>query len=388
MIRILFVSSLFVYLLVIAANLAVPTSEEAEAIPSGTIPRRVVGPGPSPVASNREAPREPRVGCAINLHHTNRLDRYFEAINVMVDEVGFTHLEIITPVYQEHAGSPEVALLHGPGAGPYRDQLLTLLRHAQARGMRTALMPIVLLSDPVRNEWRGRIRPDNWDRWWRSYVAVMDYFVDVANEADVAMLAIGSELLAAEDQTRRWVALIRRIRKQYDGALTYSTNWDHFHVPQFWQHLDFIGMTAYWNLTLEAAEPAHPTLNELLARWGNIRADLLAFAHTHERPILFTELGYPSLPWGLSDPWNYVNPDAVPPAPNLQALGYKAFLAAWNDLLLREAPPNGHLFAGAYFYRWDPYHLDETDTGYGIQGKTTLELIKEFFKRSNRRINK
>ncbi len=331
--------------------------------------------------------RGPLVGCAINLHHTEQLDQYLTAVDELVDEVGFTSIEVITPAYMTNGQSDDIRIVHGPGLCPDRDQLLALLRHARARGARTMLMPVVLLSDPGRGEWRGKIQPQSWRRWWRSYERTMDYFLDIAKTAGVDIFCVGSELLSTERQTDRWNRLIRHVRGRYKGLLTYSTNWDHYHVPAFWEKLDLIGMNGYWDLTKLSQNPQDPAFEDLTRRWIQIRRQVLAHANKFKRPLLFTEVGYPSLPWGLKDPWNYVNDKHAVSDPNTQARGYSVFLSAWDNLL-NEPPADERKvvrFAGVFFYRWDPYVSGgPNDTGYGIRGKTTIELIKSFLERRRR----
>ena len=339
-------------------------------------------------AAARASPlaRETSVGMAFDLHHTDQLDRYLAGVDTIAS-MGFDYVEVLTPAYQTDAKDDQVRIRSGRNFGPRREQLITLLRHARSRGMKTMLMPVVLLSEPGGDDWRGKIQPASWDRWWISYGDVIDYFIDIANEVGVETFSVGSELLSTERQTERWRDLIARVRQRYGGLLTYSTNWDHYHVPQFWTDLDLMGMNGYWNLTTLAADPEHPQADELRRRWQQIRAQVLAHAGRHGRPILFTEIGYPSLPWGLKEPWNYVDPNkAQKNDPRTQALGYSAFLSAWDDILTRPSRRHGAAepapLAGVFFYRWDPYHRGSPeDTGYGVQGKTTFDLLKSFLNR-------
>ena len=82
------------------------------------------------------------------------------------------------------------------------------------------------------------------------------------------------------------------------------------------------------------------------------RHRLLAYGAARRRPILFTEIGYPSLPWALRSPWNYGNDSDAAPDHAAQARGYQAFLDAWGDLLATR--PNTALLAGVLFYHWAP----------------------------------
>jgi hypothetical protein len=335
---------------------------------------------PQVASSETAAPAPPRrasVGVTMSLHHTERLAGYLDAVNLLAS-MGFDSLQVITPVYQRDAADDQIRVRTEPGGSPHRDQLVNLLWHARARGMRTMLMPIVLLSDPQEDEWRGKIQPMDWDRWWQSYRATIDHFVQVAVESRADVFCVGSELLSTESQTERWIELIGHVRRKFSGVLTYSTNWDHFQVPQFWPQLDVIGMTGYFDLTSAARDPQNPRFDELCERWRQIRSEVLALAQRFNRPLLFAEIGYPSLPWALKDPWNYVNDKNAASEPGKQAFGYRSFLTVWDDLLVGDAGR----FCGVYFFRWDPFENGgPNDTGYGIQGKMSEGLIRAFLKR-------
>ncbi len=317
----------------------------------------------------------PLRGFAISLHHTEHLHLYLQAIDEMV-ELGFNCLEVTTPVFQTNGQAQEIHIKTGPGGGPERWQLVALLHHASQRRLTTALMPQILFTAPRGNEWRGKIHPAQWDPWWKHYQRVIDYFLDVANEASVDIFCVGSELLSTERQAHRWTRLIQHTRRRFGGQLTYSTNWDHYHIPTIWRDLDMIGISGYWDLSVGTGQGS-PTLDQLTHRWQNIRRKVLSFAAAHRRPILFTEIGYPSLPWAIKDPWNYIRNGQVNADHRAQAMGYASFLTAWDDLLRHQHDPTQ--LRGVFFYAWDPYHHGgEQDTGYGVRGKPALDLLKHW----------
>ena len=344
----------------------------------------VTAPGPGrsdaqPVLSTESKPTrlssQALCGFAINLHHTDQLHLYLRAIDTIVS-LGFNSVEITTPAFQDNGGSEEIRIETGVGRGPHRWQLLTLLHYARSRGLTTVLMPQILFTSPRGNEWRGKIHPERWHHWWRSYRKTIDYFLDIADEAGVDVFCIGSELMSTERQTDRWSSLIAHARRRFKGRLAYSTNWDHYHVPTIWRDLDMIGISGYWDMTANVKHQ-QPTPEELAQRWQQIRQKVLAFAKEQGRPILFTEIGYPSLPWALQDPWNYVHDGNATPDLAAQAKGYAAFLSAWDDLLNQRFDPNQ--MTGVFFYAWDPYpRRDKHDTGYGVRGKPALELLKQW----------
>lgn len=112
------------------------------------------------------------------------------------------------------------------------------------------------------------------------------------------LFCVGCELISTQkpEHLPRWQELIAQARRRFGGRLIYSTNWDAYDKPGFWRLLDAVGVAGYWNLTLGASDPSAPTEGELAARWAQIRRRVLIFADAQNRPVLLTELGYPSLP--------------------------------------------------------------------------------------------
>ncbi|MCC7408272.1 MAG: hypothetical protein IT442_09380 [Phycisphaeraceae bacterium] len=345
-------------------------------------------PAPSPIAAppvlplpaegvSVAAPAVLPLGFALNLHYTDDLPRYLRAVD-RIAGLGFDSLLVVTPAFQEHGASEEIVIPPSPGHAPSREQLLHLLTHAKGKGLRTALMPIVLLSSPRGNEWRGKINPEHWDVWWDSYERMQQYFQSIAAEADVDLYAVGSELISTEVQLDRWQKVIGTARSRLRCQLFYSTNWDHYDRPAFWGLLDAIGINGYWNITtLTDTEDPDPAL--LVERWRQIRQDLEVFARVQGRPILLTEIGYPSLPWALEKPWNYVAPAGQEADGQAQAMGYEAFIAAWSDMLRgRITPQEMAWMKGVFFYEWDVYHAGGPgDTGMGVEGKPVLAVLEQ-----------
>lgn len=320
---------------------------------------------------------EPWIGFSINLHHTDSIEAYLEAID-QVAALGCTGLQIVTPAYQTDGAATKIERLIAPSRSATTEHITTLLARARQRGLRTALMPIVLFDRPRGNEWRGKIAVENWDAWWASYETVMGEFLDIAGQQRVDLFYVGSELISTETQDKRWRAWIGRCRERFGGLLSYSTNWDHYHWPTYWDALDAIAISGYWNVLAltDADEPD----NALIAkRWREIRESVLAYAATQRRPVLISELGYPSLPWAMRDPWNYVARTDQTVDHAAQALGYASFLAAWDDLLTPASQPRGTGFAGVMFYHWDPYHHGgDADSGYGVRGKPAEGFLRRW----------
>jgi hypothetical protein len=153
--------------------------------------------------------------------------------------------------------------------------------------------------DGRHNEIEMRTDAD-WQTWFRNYG---DYILAHARQAEAAgadMFSVGREL----DRTvlRReadWRDLIRRIRGEYRGPLTYSANFDTHEGLGFWDALDFIGVSAYFKLS----DAPDPSLAELALGWDRALAPLGEISRRFDRPVLLTEVGYPAIEGAARAPW-------------------------------------------------------------------------------------
>ncbi len=164
-------------------------------------------------------------------------------------------------------------------------------------GMTTVLKPQIWMGG---GRWPGDIEMQNEAEWQAFFEYYSDWILHYAMLAEIHefdLFCIGTELvrttLAREADWRR---LIRRIRKIYKGKLTYAANWgDEFEGIAFWDDLDFIGLNCYYPLSGQR----RATDGELRAGFRRILAKVERIARRYERPVLFTEIGFPSVeaPW-------------------------------------------------------------------------------------------
>lgn len=237
---------------------------------------------------------------------------------------------------------------------PTDETIVRTLRQARARGLRVTLFPIVRLEEHSRLEWRGRIDPaagkDAWFSSYRDYIVTM---ADLAHAGGADRLSVGSELLTMEQQEALWRSLIAEVRARFSGKLLYSANWDHFAPVTFWDAVDEIGVTAYFELAKDVA-PVDD--DALAAAWRAPVRELTAFAQQKRKPLVITEIGYPSLTTAAWHPW-----DETAEAPldlALQARLYDAFCTAW-----KHQPVDG-------FYVWNWFGFGgDGDSGYTPRGK-------------------
>ncbi|MCA9542395.1 MAG: hypothetical protein KC620_26040 [Myxococcales bacterium] len=235
-----------------------------------------------------------------------------------------------------------------------------VMRAARARGLSVMVFPIVWVEKRAMGEWRGTLAPTDEAAWWRSYRAFILHYAGLAAAEGADLFSVGSEFASLEDREARWRALIAEVRGVFSGALLYSANWDHYAEVPFWDALDAIGLTGYYRLS----EQLDPSQAELTAAWTTIRDRLLAWRARVGRPLVFTELGYPSLDGAAYSPWDYTTGRAADPEEQRRCLA--AFAAVWRDV------PD---LAGVFF--WNAFGpRDGQNTWYTFWGKPAEAEVK------------
>lgn len=276
--------------------------------------------------------------------------------------------------WQQSCDSPHIALVtSGRGLWGERDEgLTTTAALASSLGICTLLKPHIWILRPD-----GKSRMDiamggeaDWARWFASYREFILHYAELAERDHMEMLCVGTELGSAvvgrEDDWRRLIADIRRV---YHGRLTYAANWyREFEEVPFWDALDYVGIQAYFPLS----EKGNPTVEELSAGWKPHLAAIERVAARVGKPVLFTEIGYRSVPDAAARPWEWPSrfePDSAPSDPGLQARCYEAFF--------RTVWPRKWM-AGAYWWKWFPdgrHHGERAATGFSPQGKPAEAVL-------------
>jgi len=304
-------------------------------------------------------------GISLQLHNAEPNHPYEEYIDEIA-ATGANTVCLVVTAYQENASSS--SLFIEARKSPTRQRLKDLIAYAQRKGLHVALMPIVLLENPRAKEWRGKIEPTSWDAWWEDYRNYVLHYAWVAEEAGVHVFVLGSELVSTETQTEPWRALIADVRKRYRGLLTYSANWDHYEVIEWWDQLDMIGMTTYYDLV----DGENPTVAQLCEAWKKIKASVLKWQARIDKPLLFTEVGWPNQATCAQYPWDYYRATDKPD-PRAQATCFEAFFKTWID---------SPAVAGFLVWEWRNHPGQNgglKDTSYIPRGKPAMKVISRYF---------
>jgi hypothetical protein len=262
------------------------------------------------------------------------------------------------------------SLVHAEaGYTPSDDSLRAAIRRAHALHLRVTLFPLLRLLRRTPAEWRGIIRPDDEARWFQSYGALVERLAALARDESVERLSIGSELGSMEHSTDEWRRMIARVRELFPGQLLYSANWDRYERVPFWSQLDLIGISAYWEVILSSHRA---TIDEALAAWQPIRARLKEFGHRVGRPLVLTEIGYPSVAGAGSWPWNdFLDGEAGREDQETQRRLYEAFCIAFA---------RASELGGVYFWFWISPG-GSGDRSYSPRRKAAEWVIREWYRR-------
>jgi len=280
--------------------------------------------------------------------------------------LGANTVLLCIPGQMEHATSQSIYI--DVRKVPPPEDLKTIIRAGRDAGLRVLIMPIVLLRNPRGSEWRGVIDPPDWEDWWQQYHEFILFFADICREGGADGLMVGSELVSAEKYTNKWYDLIAQCRTRFAGGkLGYSANWDHYRPVEFWDKLDFIGMTSYYTL----ADAKGASVEQIMARWEPIKKDILTWQHKIGKPLLMTEVGWCSQEGAATAPWNYYqNQVASPAGLEEQRRLYEAFVRVWSD-----APE----LMGAVWWEWDANSGGPDDYGYSPRGKPAEQVLRQWF---------
>lgn len=274
-----------------------------------------------------------------------------------LQEVGVEWLAVVPSWYQATLRSS--AIVEDAEDSPSEEDVRHVINTAKALGFKILLKPHVSV---VRGGWRGRIVPSDLARWQASYREFILHFAALAEELDVEILSVGTELKSRSGDVAFWLGLIEQIRGTYAGQLTYSANWDEYDAIEFWGPLDFIGIDFYFTLS-EDPDAAAAEMVEALERIGE---DLNGYADSQLKKILLTEIGYRSIDGAVFRPYESDREGVIDLEE--QALAYGAVLTAYAEADWLE---------GIFWWRADPRGLGgPEDDGYHFLGKPAAEVLR------------
>lgn len=275
----------------------------------------------------------------------------------------------VIPYAFSRSGEPSVSFDHEKQWwGERTEGTCGLIKFAKENELKVMLKPHVW----VRGEgWTGDFTlstESQWKEWEVDFSKYILNYAMVADSMDVEIFCIGTEYRTpAKDRPLFWKQLIKQIRTIYKGKITYAANWDNYENITWWNHVDYIGIDAYFPLV----ESINPTTEEIKNGWNPFIQNLSAFSKMWKKPILFTEYGFQSADGAAGKHWEVVQSEEGGNQ-QLQANAYEATFQALN---------NEKWFIGGFLWKW--HFTTQYDrirpTAWTPQGKLAEEVIANWY---------
>ena len=297
--------------------------------------------------------------------------KYSEKCLNKLKDIGVEYVQIIVTQYQKKYNSTKIR----PTAKTPSDRsLVKAIQTAHQLGLKVMLKPhIDLTNKGPENYWRADIgfyNKEDWIKWFSDYKKFISHYAEIAQQNNVDIFCVGTELTFTTQKAESWFDVIKTVRGIYRGTLIYAANWDNYMNVKFWKALDLVGIDAYFPLAYDS----NPTLEDIKEGWKRWKYEIETWQTKVQKPIVFTEIGYPSSSHAASEPWSSGNgrPDA-----DMQAKCYRAFFESVYD---------SPWLQGVYWWEWGPnyYGKASKNNHFTPMGKLAENIMENNYKDKNK----
>lgn len=275
-------------------------------------------------------------------------------------------------IYRMETGR-SIEIVRHPTSSPTEESLRRTFRQARMLGLRMMFFPTLNMRDEATDEtwWRGNIQPSDWNAWWRNYTAFNVRLAAIAQEGGVEWYSLGTEMATTHPFDAQWRTLVQEVRKVYSGKLTYSVNFDAHDSFTFGDALDVIGMNTYDPI---AKHEEHPSEEKIRDAWWWILYKARTLESRFNRPVMITEVGYPSVAGAHKGPWDFRSDKPVD-------LALQDALLKGSFKVLRNWGEGAAVF---YYLYGENIHLKPvgglSDRTYAVWGKPAEATVKAYFR--------
>lgn len=299
---------------------------------------------------------------------TARSDESLKAVKAL----GANWVAIVPNWYQDTCATTDIF----PNDKTATDEsVVHAIQTAHSLGLKVMLKPHLDILDTTNGDWRGDIacvtEPD-WQAWFESYKEFALHYAKIAQDNNVELFCFGTELVSVSTiKGDMWESMvIKPIRENYKGLITYAANWsDEYTHVKFWHLLDYVGIDAYFPLN---EEKDRPSFEELKKGWEGWLKEIEEFQKTVNKPIIFAEIGYCSAQGTAKRPWEDIAGGEVDMA--LQADCYQSVFETFWDK---------PWFYGVYWWKWGTNinFGGPNNRGFTPQNKIAEKIVAKWYKK-------
>ena len=194
--------------------------------------------------------------------------------------------------------------------------------------------------------------------WFAAYARFLEHYARMAARIHADVFCIGNEFAKLSRHQNEWRALVALARTHYPGPLTYgAVQGEEFEQLQFWDALDYIGISNYYPLPDDLSTAA-------------VAAKIEAVHRRFGKPVLFVEAGFGTYADSHRQPWSDSG-DRL--SPEQQARAYESLLRGFWDK---------PWFAGVYWWKLGSNRQGGPEDGsHSPWGKPALEVMKKWYAR-------
>ncbi|MBI3670923.1 MAG: hypothetical protein HY237_14225, partial [Acidobacteria bacterium] len=286
--------------------------------------------------------------------------------------IGVNAIAVVPYGFQDSVVSTSISAL---GADETDEELTQALFVAHRLGQKVMLKPQLWIGGGT---FTGEIHfsdPTVRAQWFRSYRAFILHYARLAEQEGFDLLCVANELGGMSQHAGEWRAVIAEIHRVYRGPITYAANWGgEFESVSFWDALDYIGLNHYYPLRAADASAAARTVqaSDLVSGAEKVAHVVETISQKYSRPVIFTEIGYPSFRGGTAEPW--VEDRRRGSALEEQAAAYEACFRVYaNKPWLR----------GMFWWKWNSNGRGggEQDGSFTPMRKPAAEVLHAWYER-------
>ncbi len=176
-------------------------------------------------------------------------------------------------------------------------QLCQAISIAKSYGLDVVLKPHLNCSS---KENRYTINPFNYSRWLINYKCFAEHYISISQKYKLSSFVIATELDSVVEKNG-FIAFCDSVRKSSGLKIIYSSSFNHFISTKLWQHVDIMGINAYFNLD-NSIPPLQSNLHESWNYWLNL---LTEYSNLKNKPVIITEVGYMSRENAAKNPGDF-----------------------------------------------------------------------------------